>query len=105
MILRHLENTTVTVVLIGAETASRPWVQFEIQESAKRKNGFLGVHIHHLKDPNHPPDPRGPVPAVPAGVVFPTYDWDYNLDKFRLEIEAAGKRSDELRAPTRQSRW
>jgi hypothetical protein len=40
----------VTVVLIGAETASREWVQFEIQESTKRKNGFLGIQIHHLKD-------------------------------------------------------
>ena len=26
MINRHLKNTSVTVVLIGRETASRPWV-------------------------------------------------------------------------------
>jgi hypothetical protein len=29
-------------------------------------------------------------------VIFPTYDWDGDLDKFRREIEAAGKRSDAL---------
>src|SRR2546427_11663828 len=87
MILRHLENTTVTVVLIGTETASREFVQFEIEESTKRKNGFLGVHIHHLKDQNGLTSPRGPVPRVAAGVVFPAYDWDYDLDKFRREIE------------------
>jgi len=43
MIRRHLENTTVTVVLIGNQTAFRPWVKFEIEESIKRKKGFLGV--------------------------------------------------------------
>lgn len=31
MILDHLRYTTVTVVLIGTETAHRPYVQFEIQ--------------------------------------------------------------------------
>lgn len=42
MILDHLRHTTVTVVLIGTETAYRPYVQFEIEESVKRKNpGFL----------------------------------------------------------------
>jgi hypothetical protein len=30
MILRHLDNTSVTVVLIGTYTAVRPWVQFEM---------------------------------------------------------------------------
>lgn len=97
MILRHLEGTTVTVVLIGAETAFREWVRFEIEESVKRKNGFLGIHIHHLKDQHGLSSSRGPLPSVPEGVVFPTYDWDGDLDRFRREIEAAGKRADELR--------
>ena len=50
MILRHLNNTTVTVVLIGTNTAYRPWVKYEIEQSIARKNGLLGIHIHHLKD-------------------------------------------------------
>ena len=33
MILKHLGNTSVTVVLIGSETASRPWVKYEIEQS------------------------------------------------------------------------
>jgi len=97
MILKHLENTTVTVVLIGSQTANRPWVKYEIEKSIERKNGLLGIHIHHLKDPNHPASPRGVKPAVPWNVEFPAYDWDKDLDKFRTEIEAAGKRSDALR--------
>jgi hypothetical protein len=99
MIRRHLRNTTVTVVLIGTHTSTRPWVMFEIAEAAKLKNGFLGISIHHLKDPNQKDDPltRGAKPTVPAGVEFPCYDWDGDLDRFRKAIEAAGKRADKLR--------
>src|SRR2546428_775012 len=86
MILGHLENTTVTVVLIGQYTWLRPWVRYEIAESIKRKNGLLGVFIHHLPDPSKrspasilgtlvtPPRPM--TPTVPAHVEFPTYMWD-----------------------------
>ncbi len=99
MILRNLDGTSVTVVLIGSETAQRPWVKYEIAESIARKNGLLGIHIHHLK--NSEPSSslfRGAIPVVPAGTEFPTYDWDGDLDRFRRQIELAGKRSDVARA-------
>lgn len=98
MICKHLENTTMTVVLIGNQTANRRWVKFEIDESIKRKNGFLGIYIHHLKDNYGNISPRGPKPDVPYGVEFPAYDWDKDLDRFRREIEAAGKRAEDWRA-------
>ena len=99
MILRHLNNTTVTVVLIGTHTASRPWVQYEIAESIRRKNGLLGIHIHHLKDQfGRAVLFRGPKPSVPDGVPFPAYDWDRDVNRFAREIEAAGTRSDILRS-------
>jgi hypothetical protein len=98
MIRRHLKDTTVTVVLIGSTTASRPWVKYEIEQSLAHKNGLLGIYIHHLKDPNKPPGSRGAKPSVPEGVEFPAYDWDRDLDRFRKEIEAAGKRADAWRA-------
>ena len=98
LINRHLENTSVTVVLIGTETASRPWVQYEVAQSIARKNGLLGIHIHHLKDQNGQTTLRGPKPSVPVGVVFPAYDWDGDLKRFRSEIEAAGERSDAAKA-------
>lgn len=97
MILRHLRNTTVTVVLIGTETAYRPWVKYEIEQSIARKNGLLGIHIHHLKNQNGQTSARGPKPSVPVHVEFPAYDWDGDLDRFRREIEAPGQRSDALR--------
>jgi hypothetical protein len=101
MILRHLKNTSVTVVLIGTETATRPWVKYEIEQSVAQNNGLLGIYIHHLKNQRGEssfPFLQPSKPAVPAGVEFPAYDWDRDLDRFRREIEAAGKRSDALRS-------
>jgi hypothetical protein len=98
MILRNLDNTSVTVVLIGSETANRPWVKYEIEQSIAKKNGLLGIQIHHLKNQHGETSFfAGPTPTVPSGVEFPIYSWDRDLDRFRREIEAAGKRSDVLR--------
>src|SRR5271169_6307899 len=83
MILKHLKDTTVTVVLIGTETANRPWVKYEIDQSLARKNGLLGICIHHLKDSNQTTSFfSGSKPAVPWGVEFPAYNWDKDLDRF-----------------------
>ncbi len=97
LIRNKLEGTSVTIVLIGTETASRPFVQYEIQQSIARKNGLLGIHIHHLEDQDKKFSVRGPKPTVPFGVEFPAYDWDKDLDRLRREIEAAGRRSDKLK--------
>ena len=98
LIRAKLEGTSVTIVLIGNETASRPFVQYEIEQSIARKNGLIGLYIHHLKDQDGNTDTRGTKPTVAWNVEFPAYDWDKDLDKFRREIEAAGQRSDKLRA-------
>jgi hypothetical protein len=98
MIDRNLRNTSVTVVLIGKETANRPWVKYEIKKSIEQGNGLLGIRIHHLKNQNRESELwPGPTPTVPFGVEFPVYDWDGDLERFRKAIEAAGKRSDALR--------
>lgn len=41
MILKNLKNTSVTVILIGTEAASRPWVKYEIAQSIAQKRGCL----------------------------------------------------------------
>jgi hypothetical protein len=100
MIRDKLTGTTVTVVLIGAETAQRPWVKREIELSLAQRNGLLGIHIHDLdpvKEGQPKVDPRGPAPEVPADVLFPTYDWDGDVERFATAIEAAGKRADAWR--------
>jgi MTH538 TIR-like domain (DUF1863) len=48
MIDDGLEGTTVTAILIGGETANRPWVKYEIEQSIKRGNGLLGIYIHNV---------------------------------------------------------
>ncbi len=50
MILDGLESTSVSVFLLGTETANRPWVRYELEESYKRGNGMLAVRIHGLKN-------------------------------------------------------
>lgn len=101
LIRAKLQNTSVTVVLIGLLTASRPYVQYEIQQSIARNNGLLGIYIHHLKDQRgFAASPfRGATPAVPPSVEFPAYDWDGDLRRFAQAIEEAGKRADKLRNP------
>jgi len=47
---QELNGTSVTVVLIGQETSTRPFVKYEIEESFRRKNGLLGVFIHRIKN-------------------------------------------------------
>jgi len=48
---KQLSGTSVTVVLIGAETAEREWVGYEIKRSLELGKGLLGIRIHNIKDP------------------------------------------------------
>lgn len=44
-----LKNTSVTVVLIGEDTANRRWVNYEIVKSFEKGNGIFGIHINRIK--------------------------------------------------------
>jgi MTH538 TIR-like domain (DUF1863) len=50
------------IVLIGAETASRPWVKYEIKRAWELKKGLFGIYIHNLKDPRTGTCAQGPNP-------------------------------------------
>lgn len=39
------------VVLVGAETAQRTWVKYEIEKAWNAGKGLFGVHVHNLKCP------------------------------------------------------
>src|SRR5258708_3117326 len=45
-IAAQLHGTSVTGVLVGAQTAQRKWIKYEIDESLKRGNGLLSIYIH-----------------------------------------------------------
>lgn len=46
----QLTGRTCTAVLIGAETAQRKWIDYEIHSSWNSKKGVLGIHVHNLKN-------------------------------------------------------
>jgi len=85
---KQLEGTSVTVVLIGAETASRPYVKYEIEQSIARGNGLLGIRIHQIKDKEGNTDKAGtnPLPSK-----YKVYDWvgDNGRDNMGQWIEKA----------------
>ncbi|GAB3808377.1 hypothetical protein GCM10028798_34130 [Humibacter antri] len=50
------------VVLVGAQTASRPWVQYEIKKAWNAKKPILGVRINGLADNSGKTDSAGANP-------------------------------------------
>ncbi len=73
---RQLEGTSVTVVLIGYETSTREYVNYEINRSWDRGNGLIGIYIHKLKDQNNEMDYKGDDPFINLGYKgIRTYDW------------------------------
>lgn len=91
-IASQLNGTSVTVVLIGALTSQRRWINYEIQESIKRPNGLLGIYIHNCPLFNGSTDIKG-VNPLPAG--YSTYDWINDNGRANLGtwIEAAAKQA------------
>jgi hypothetical protein len=85
-----LKGSSVTAVLIGADTASRPWVLYEIEKSIERGNGLLGVRIHGIKDQDGKRSHRGSVPKALSG--YPIYDW--NRSSFGRWVEHAAISAD-----------
>src|SRR5712672_200362 len=47
-----LNGTSVTCVLVGAETCLRRWVRYEIFRSFMCGNGLLAIRIHSIADPS-----------------------------------------------------
>ncbi|WP_235225350.1 TIR domain-containing protein [Vibrio sp. ER1A] len=48
---QNMKYKRCVVVLIGSETASRPWVEHEIIKAWNDGKALLGIHIHNLKCP------------------------------------------------------
>ncbi len=102
----QLYGTSVTVVLIGAETATRPYVGYEIKQSHDKGNGLLGINIHNLKDSNSRTTTKGVNPLSNWHIqqngqkallsnIYSTYDWvnDDGRTNMGNWIEAAAKKA------------
>jgi MTH538 TIR-like domain (DUF1863) len=103
-IAKQLEGTSVTVVLIGAQTSERTYVGYEIKQSHNKGNGLLGIYIHNMKDVNKNTDTQGKNPLsnwhverdarkILLSDIYPTYDWvnDDGYNRMGDWIEAAAK--------------
>jgi hypothetical protein len=99
----QLKGTSVTVVLVGTQTSTRPYVDYEIMQSHKTKNGILGIYVHNLKDVGGKTDTKGTNPfdncvfkdSAGSIIKYPTYDWVNDDGRNRIGdwIEAAAKKA------------
>lgn len=58
----EMAHKSAVVVLIGAQTATRPWVKYEITKAWNDRRGLVGVRIHGLHDRAGNTDPKGANP-------------------------------------------
>lgn len=91
LIDKGLLGTSVTVVLIGAQTSSRKFVDYEIEQSIARGNGLLGIYISGIKDKDGKTDIQGGVPARLTKADAPCHYWDRS--KFGDWVEEAYKKA------------
>lgn len=47
----NMKYKRCVVVLIGSETASRPWVKYEIERAWNLGKAIIGIHIHNIRCP------------------------------------------------------
>jgi hypothetical protein len=47
----NMNYKSCVIVLVGEETANRPWVKYEIKKAWEIGKGLLGIYIHNIKDP------------------------------------------------------
>jgi hypothetical protein len=88
MIDNALRGTTVTVVCIGYQTAGRRYIDYEINESIRRGNGVIGVHINHLIGHTKTSDPPGAIPQLLLRNALPVYTYQ-NAESLARWIENA----------------
>jgi electron transfer flavoprotein alpha/beta subunit len=83
-----LNNTSVTVVFIGNQTANRKFINYEIQQSIDRGNGIVGIQIAHLKHINGVTDIQGVTPKLLIDNGFKIYKY-VDHEKLANRIEEA----------------
>lgn len=85
----QLEGTTVTAVLVGAETCNSRWVKYEIEQSIKRGNGLLGIDISKIKDFEGNTSVR--CGEIPSDYKFYLWNNDNGYENLGKWIEQAAK--------------
>ena len=63
----QMSSRSCVVVLIGAHTASRKWVDYEIRKAWNDKKGIVGIHIHRLLNQDSQTGAKGANPFGTSG--------------------------------------
>ena len=58
----NMKYKRCVIVLIGSETAHRPWVRHEIKRAWELNKGLIGIYIHNLRCPRTGTCTKGPNP-------------------------------------------
>lgn len=97
----QMNGASVLAVLIGAETYTRPWVQYEIRKAHRDGRGIIGVHLAGIKNEKSVVDARGPNPIELANLkdangraaTYRTFSWIQDDGRTNLPnwVEAAAK--------------
>lgn len=75
----NMKGNSVTVVLIGRETAKRKWVKYEIMKTKENGKALLGIYIHNIKNREGKIDEKGENPFKILNLSgIPVYDWVNN---------------------------
>lgn len=61
----QMSGTSCAVVLIGAETAGRKWIEYEICKAWNDNKGVLGIYVHKLKNSDQEQSVKGASPFDP----------------------------------------
>ena len=77
----QLSGKPCTIVLIGANTAGRKWINYEIEKSWNDYKGLVGVYIHNLKDLSEAQSTKGRNP-------FATFTMDRDNAKLSSIVKA-----------------
>ena len=59
---KEISKCSCVVVLIGSQTSTREWVNYEIQQAWLQGKALLGIYIHNLQDPRTGVCPKGNSP-------------------------------------------
>ncbi len=78
-----IEGTSVTCVLVGAETYARRWVRYEIAKSLERGNGLFGIYLDSLSNFQGQYDARGPNPFDYIEFIWSNESNDHRLMEWR----------------------
>ena len=90
-IREQLNGTSVTVVLVGANTCSSRYVQYEIQQSEERGNGLIGIDVSKIKDLNG--NTTELCGQIPTGYSFYFWNNDNGYENMGDWIEKAAKQA------------